>query len=846
MTNHDLTKLEYYKIIEQLSSYCHTYLGKVECEKLRPSHKKEEVQKRLEETMQAQKLVTQKGNLPIIPIADMGLYMKQLESKVYLSSKALLEIANLLTLARELRNYFYAEEEIPTISYSILDDYFSMLYTHLAIETKIKNAILDEFTIADTASSKLSSLRRNRRKLESDIKEILNKMIHASNYSKMIMEPIITIKNDRYVIPIKEEYRGSMKGFIHDISSSGSTVYIEPISVFETNNKINAMKVEEAKEIERILEELSTLLFPYVNELQQNLSLIGYLDFIFAKAQLAKVLDGIAPTLNNKKEIHLLKARHPFIPKEQVVPIDLSIGNNYTSLIITGPNTGGKTVALKTTGLLILMACSGLFIPADEHSSLYVFDNVFADIGDEQSIQESLSTFSAHMLHIIDILEKATSNSLILLDELGSGTDPIQGANLAISILEHFHQMGCLTLATTHYQEIKNYALVTEGFENASSEFDIEQLKPTYHLLIGIPGKSNAFAISQKLGLPASILQRAEALLKQEDISIETLLKNIYDDKKIIEQEKETIEKNANQITSLRKSLEQENQKIQQTQTDNIEKAKHQAQQILLDAKEEANSIIKQLDALHEQMEGMSNLDIDNLSDEELVSFMRREFSSTKKALHQANTLRNKLNHSLSTLTQTTTSSVTSNPMLINQVNHVETINNVLTKNDLTIGMQVTLRNFEQPGIICSLSGKPNHLQVQIGSAKVNIQIEDILEITKEENKKQKQVRQNRNTYKTSHMNDNKPKLSNQKSKTVLPEIKVIGQNIEEATFVIDKYLDDCALAKLSTIRIVHGKGTGKLREGIHQFLKKHPHVKSYRLGTFGEGEMGVTVVELK
>lgn len=825
MASHDLSKLEYHKIIEQLSSYCHTYLGKEECKKLTPSSIKVEVQKRLDETMQAQKLVSQRGNAPIITIADNQLYMKQLESKVTLSSKALLEIANILTLARELKNYFYIEEETPEVSYPILDSYFSMLYTHVNLENKIKTTILDEFTIADTASPKLSSLRRNRRKLENDIKENLNKILHNSSYSKMIMESIITIKNDRYVIPIKEEYRSFIKGFIHDVSSSGSTVYIEPISVFETNNKINTIKVEEAKEIERILEELSTLLFPYTQELQNNLFMIGYLDFLFAKVELAKSLDGISPILNDKKEIHLIKAKHPFIPKEQVVPINLSIGKDYTSLIITGPNTGGKTVALKTAGLLTLMACSGLFIPADEHSSLYVFDNVFADIGDEQSIQESLSTFSAHMLNIIHILDKATSDSLILLDELGSGTDPLQGANLAISILEHFHQMGCLTLATTHYQEIKNYALVTEGFENASSEFDIEHLKPTYKLLIGIPGKSNAFAISQKLGLPISILQRAESLLKEEDISIETLLKNIYDDKKVIEKEKESIEKNANQITLLRKKLEQETQKLQQMQTDNIEKAKHQAQQILLDAKEEADYVIKQLDTLHEKLESIDSLAIEKLSDEELIHFMRSQFLSSKKTLKQANTLRNQLNGSLSAVTQNNLSTT------------IPSVQTTFHKSDLSIGMQVKLRHFEQPGTICSLSGKPNHLQVQIGSAKVNIQIEDILEILK----KEKNVSTN-----SLHSSSPSSKASNLKAKTVLPEINVIGQNIEEATFVIDKYLDDCALAKLSCVRIVHGKGTGKLREGIHTFLKKHPHVKNFRLGTFGEGEMGVTIVELK
>ena len=473
------------------------------------------------------------------------------------------------------------------------------------------------------------------------------------------------------------------------------------------------------------------------------------------------------------------------------------------------------------------MACSGLFIPADEHSSIYVFDHIFADIGDEQSIQESLSTFSAHMLNIIHILEQSTSNSLILLDELGSGTDPMQGASLAISILEYFQHMGCLTLATTHYQEIKNYALVTDGFENASSEFDIEHLKPTYKLLIGIPGKSNAFAISQKLGLPTTILQRAESLLKEEDISIEELLKNIYDDKQIIEQEKEKIEKNSNQITLLRKSLEQEHNKVEENKKISIEKAKLQAQNILLQAKEDANQIIRQLDMISQNLEDFQNLDIDNLTDEELISYMRTHFVSSKSALSKANTLRNQLNHSLHSLTKQTETKKEKNNSTTSSI----------TKSDLKIGMSVLLSKFQDPATICSLSGKADHIQVQIGSAKINCKVNDILQILTDQKTKK---------HLSSPMQHTTSKSANLKSKSVLPEINVIGQNVDEATFVIDKYLDDCYLAKLQSVRIVHGKGTGKLREGIHTFLRKHPHVNSFRLGTFGEGEMGVTIVELK
>jgi len=525
----------------------------------------------------------------------------------------------------------------------------------------------------------------------------------------------------------------------------------------------------------------------------------------------------ICPQLNDDKILDFKQARHPLIEKNKVVPIDIKIGENYSSLIITGPNTGGKTVALKTTGLFTLMACSGLFIPAKEGSSIYVFDSVFADIGDEQSIQESLSTFSSHMTNIISIIKYATSNSLILIDELGSGTDPIEGASLAISILEYFHHLGATTLTTTHYTEIKNYALVTDGFENASSAFDLEELKPTYQLLIGIPGKSNAFAISKKLGLSSTILSRAQSLLKEDDISVEELLKSIYDDKLMIEREKEEIQKNRNQIELLRKSLEQEKASQIESKKNQVEKAKIEAKQLLLSAKEEANYTIKSLTSLYENLKELENINLENCSDSEIANFVKQHFQ--KGSLKKANEIRSQLNSSLEEFTTVP--------------KNVKKENSKWKKEDLRVGMQIKLLNFQEFATITSLSGKANQLQVQIGNAKMGIKITDIEEI--------KTGNFPTVSYATSH--SSAPSF---KSKAVTPEINVIGQNIEEACFVIDKYLDDCSLAKLSSIRIVHGKGTGKLREGIHAFLRKHPHVKSFRLGSFGEGEMGVSIVELR
>lgn len=563
----------------------------------------------------------------------------------------------------------------------------------------------------------------------------------------------------------------------------GSTVFIEPLSVFEFNNELSHLKILEQLEIENILYNLSTLLFNITNELQYNFNTIGELDFIFAKAKYSLNNNCICPIINNNKVINLINARHPLIDHNTVVPITISIGETFSSLVITGPNTGGKTVTLKTVGLLCLMAYSGLFIPASENSSLFVFDNIFADIGDEQSIQESLSTFSAHISNIVEILNNASSNSLVLVDELGSGTDPIEGEALAISILETFHSSNILTLATTHYPEIKNYALVTPGFENASCEFDIENLKPTYKLLIGIPGKSNAFSISKKLGLNNAILQRANSLLSSSNIDIETLMKNIYDDKLEIEKEKEAIQKNSNQIELLRKKLEQQQTDLENKKASILEKAKLEARNLLFDAKEEINRVIA--------------------------------LSNSNNSIKDLNKIRNDINDKIKST--------------IDVKNETSSV--PITKEQIQIGNKVFVNTLGQIGTVLSLPNKSNELQIQIGNIKTNVNLKNLSKI-------------NSNTKTSSNISTTS--YSNSKSKTVSSELNVIGLNVEEATYIIDKYIDDCALAKLPEIRIVHGKGTGALKNGIHIFLKKNAHVKAFRLGTYGEGETGVTVVTLK
>lgn len=785
--NQNLIKLEFNIILEILEGYCKTYIGKNMCFNVLPSSDVENVRNLLSETSEAYDLIVKYGNLPIDEIENITPYLKNLESYIPLSAKALLEIAKILNVSSNLKEYFSNSE----ITATLLDKKFDALYTNLGIYQEITKAIIDENNIADDASKTLNSLRRNRRKLESGIKEKLNSFIHSSSYSKYIMEPIITIRNDRYVIPVKIEYKENINGLIHDISASGSTVYIEPTSVFDLNNQINNIKLEESLEIEKILENLSKLLYPIIENIKETVEIIGNIDLVFAKASYSRSIDGIEPIINTEKYIDLKQARHPLIDSKSVVPIDINLGKDFKSLIITGPNTGGKTVTLKTVGLLCLMACSGLHIPAKENSSIYVFDQIFADIGDEQSIQESLSTFSSHMTNIIDILAKSTENSLVLIDELGSGTDPVEGANLAISILENLYNKGTLTLSTTHYPELKHYALVTEGFENASSEFDIENLRPTYKILIGVPGKSNAFAISKKLGLPSEILKRAESLLSEDNISVEELIKNIYDDKLLIEKEKEKTLKNSNQIELLRKQLEHNVSDVESKEKAIIQKAKDEARNILISAKEDANDIIKELNNLYDHAD--------------------------KDSLKKANKLRDNLNSSLKN-------------NLVSSENTNDSAENI----DIKVGMEVLVKPFNMNGTVLTLPNKNNEVFVQFGNTKTNINVNN-LELVKATNK----AKQNKSSIGFKNTSD-------LKSKSISPEINVIGQNVEDAIFIIDKYLDDCYLSNLPTARIVHGKGTGKLRAGIHAFLKQHPHIKSYRLGTFGEGEMGVTIVEFK
>lgn len=775
-----LEKLEFNKICETLMGFCITYIAQDYAQKLKPFFSKQDIIKAQKQTSEASTLLYRKGSIPISEIENITTHIKKLESNLFLSAKQLLDLALILKISNNLKDYFFSTE-IDMTEFKNLEGLFNNLYINPSVEKSVFSAIIDENTISDEASSSLKTIRKNIRNKEQEIRNKLNSLIR----SKYVQESVITMRSGRFVIPVKNEYRQEIKGFIHDISSSGSTVFIEPIAVFDLNNDLNNLKNDENLEIEKILQKLSALFFSISDNIKNNINLIGLIDFIFAKAKYSNSLDATEPIINDEKIINLKQAWHPLLNKNQAVKNDIPLGIDYTSLIITGPNTGGKTVTLKTAGLLVVMAMSGLHITAKENSSIFIADNVFADIGDEQSISDSLSTFSSHMTKISQILNNATENSFILLDELGSGTDPVEGSSLAISILEKLHNINAITLSTTHYPELKHFALVTEGFENASVEFNLETLSPTYKLLLGVPGTSNAFSISRKLGISEEIINRAKEFINKEKINIEELLTNIYEDKRIIESEKQKTLENSQKIEELKSSLEFDFSRLQQEQKDIISKAKSEARDILLSAKDDANEIIKEL-----------------------------ENSTNSK---ESNKLRNKLNEKINTL---------------NTVNSTNDQNfKPLSIENLKIGMKVFVSKINQEGNILSIS-KDKKIQVVLPLGKMFFDINDLQfsNSIEKENVTQKDY-SSRKEF---------------KAKSISSEINVIGQNVDEACFSIDKYLDNCVLSGLPSIRIVHGKGTGALRNGIHKFLKSHPHVKSFRIGTFGEGEMGVTIVELK
>jgi len=757
-----LEKLEFNKITAILSGYSVTSFGKLKCKQLCPMTDSNKIQKALLETTEAVSLLYRKGIPPIDELNNVETHILNLKNQKFLSIKSLLEITKLLTVSRKLKDYYFEKELNQSDS---LTTYFDHLYLNIGIEEKISSSILDEQTLNDHASSELYNIRTSIKSTQKEIKARLQSLLT----SKYLQDPIITIRQNRFVVPVKSEYQANVKGFIHDTSTSGSTVFIEPLTVFELNNKLSDLQIKENIEIEKILQKLSSLFFEITNELENNYNLIAILDFIFAKAKYSKATNSNCPQINNNKTVYFKNAIHPLLNPETAVPITLEIGKTFSSLLITGPNTGGKTVTLKTSS----------------ESSIFIFDNIFADIGDEQSILESLSTFSSHMSNIVNIVNNSTSNSLVLVDELGSGTDPIEGASLAQSILEYLKEKNILTIATTHYQNLKEYALLTEGVENASCEFNLDTLSPTYRLLLGVPGKSNAFAISQKLGLNSSILENAKKLINEDTATIEDLLKEIYDSKALIETEKEKILQDSEKISILKEKLENEQKDISEHKKEYIKKAKQDAKEILLQAKQDANEIIK-------------------------------EMEHSKNDNKKLNNLRNKLGNKLSETTNLEKEISNDNP---------------IEESEIKPNTIVYIPSFDKNGTILSYPNQSKKVNIQIDNIKTNLHISELSKVK---------------SINTISDNITIKKHSNFSPKKVETELNIIGLNIEESTFLVDKFLDNAVISKLENVRIVHGKGTGVLGKGIQNYLKSHPHVKSFRYGTFGEGEMGVTIVELK
>lgn len=790
-----LRTLEYYKIIEKLTDYAASEPGKKLCRELIPSSDFHEIVQSQTETADAVTRVRQKGNLSFSGVSDIRDSLKRLEIGSSLSIHELLSISALLTCAARAKNYGrHPESELPDDS---LDEMFRTLDPLTIINNEITRCILSEDEVADDASPGLKSVRRQMRITNDRVHTQLNSILNSSR--TMLQDAVITMRDGRYCLPVKSEYKGQFQGMVHDQSATGSTLFIEPMAVIKLNNELRELEIREQKEIEMVLASLSLGLAPYTEPLATDFTILSKLDFIFARAALARHYNCTMPKFNRHGYIHIKDGRHPLLDPKKVVPINVYLGRDFDLLIVTGPNTGGKTVSLKTVGLFTLMGQSGLQIPAFDGSELSVFDEVFADIGDEQSIEQSLSTFSAHMTNIVSILSQADSRSLCLFDELGAGTDPTEGAALAIAILSFLHNMKCRTMATTHYSELKVYALTTAGVENACCEFDVETLRPTYRLLIGIPGKSNAFAISKKLGLPDYIIDDAKTHLESNDEAFEDLLANLESSRVTIEKEREEIVQYKAEITRLKKNLEQKEERLDERKEKLIHNANEEAQRILREAKETADQTIRQINKLAQS------------------SGVGKELEAERARL------REKLDK------------VDKNLSIKNEKGPKKTI----SPKKIKIGDGVKVLTMNLKGTVSSLPNAKGDLYVQMGILRSLVNIKD-LELLDEPSVSGPGL----DSLKQNNTGSGKIKMS--KSFAISPEINLIGMTVDEAIPALDKYLDDAYLAHLPSVRVVHGRGTGALKAGVHRHLKKLKYVREFRLGDFGEGDTGVTIVTFK
>ena len=791
MNKKTLAKLEYNKIIELLTDHASSFSGKELCRRLKPMTSLTDIQIAQEETGAAFTRIVKKGRPSFSGCNPVNDSLRRLEIGGSLGSGELLRICKLLETAGRAKAY--GRHDNANDTEDCLDSYFSQLNPVSILTTEIRRCIIEEDEISDEASPALKHIRRQMGQLNDKVHSTLSSMVNGS-LRTYLQDPIITMRGDRYCIPVKAEYRSQVSGMIHDQSSTGSTLFIEPMAVVKLNNDLKELYGKEQEEIQVILARLSADAAEYISDIQTDYTVLRTLDFIFAKGSLAIDMNASLPLFNTEGRIHIREGRHPLLDKRSVVPITLTLGDTFDLLIVTGPNTGGKTVSLKTVGLFTLMGQSGLHIPALDRSELAVFTEVYADIGDEQSIEQSLSTFSSHMTNIVSFLKKVDDQSLVLFDELGAGTDPTEGAALAISILNHLHMRGIRTMATTHYSELKVYALSTPGVENASCEFDVETLRPTYHLLIGIPGKSNAFAIAGKLGLPDFIIEDAKTRLTEQDESFEDLLTDLETSRRTIEKEQETIASYKREIERLKQETEKKQEKLEEQRDRILREANEKAHAILAEAKETADETMRNFHKF-----GKANIS---------ASEMERERERLRKKM------------------ESTRSGMMKEPAKPKKE---------YKPSDFKLGESVKVLSMNINGTVASLPDNKGNLTVQMGILRSQVNISD-LEIIDEKPAYLK---------KTTHAGG-KGKIKMSKSLSVSTEINLLGKTVDEAIAELDKYLDDASLAHLSSVRIVHGKGTGALRKGIHQYLRRQKHVRSFRLGEFGEGDAGVTIAELK
>ena len=792
-----LKTLEYNKIIHQLTGYAASAPGKLLCQNLLPMSDFHEIVQAQTETSDALTRVRMKGSLSLSGIRDVRDSLKRLEIGSALGIPELLSISSLLTVAARAKAYGHHEEseEFPDDS---LDQMFRSLEPLTPANNEIKRCIISEEEISDNASPGLHKVRRSMHGINDRIHTQLNSILNSCR--SYLQDAVITMRDGRYCLPVKAEYKSQVNGMVHDQSSTGSTLFIEPMAVIQLNNELRTLEIQEQKEIEAVLADLSNQLTPYTEELAIDLQILTRLDFIFAKAALSRHFKCSEPKFNTEGRIHIKDGRHPLLDPQKVVPITVWLGTDFDLLMVTGPNTGGKTVSLKTVGLFTLMGQAGLHIPAFEGSELAVFEEVFADIGDEQSIEQSLSTFSAHMTNIVNILNQADSRSLCLFDELCSGTDPTEGAALAIAILNFLHNMKCRTMATTHYSELKIYALSTPGVENACCEFDVATLRPTYRLLIGIPGKSNAFAISKKLGLPDYIIEDAKNHLESEDETFEDVISRLEENRVTIEKERTEIESYKAEIARLKSGLEKKEERFDERRDKMIRKANEEAQQILREAKETADRTIKNINKLA----ASSGIDTKALEAE------RTKLRDSLK----------KVEGGLSLKQETRKPHKAINPKT------------------LKLGDGVRVLSMNLNGTVSSLPDAQGNVFVQMGILRSKVNISD-LELLQENSVSGPGLEARRKGSGSSNI-----KMS--KSFGISPEINVLGMTVDEAVAQLDKYLDDAYIAHLPQVRIVHGKGTGALRAGIHKHLKRLKYIKEFHLGGFGEGDAGVTIVVFK